>query len=200
MIIKTESNCYDIMLNLFHGYWDGRLDPDCFDDLERDFPNTHPCGELRSKSLPLPGFPAHTYCVFATEAEYNDLVDYWWRECDSANAGKDGGRLAPISAEYESEAAALEALKSYRASVGYFQDSCGGRWISIRSYWVAEVGYWLDDNGECDYSDEEYHDPTDLVPFDDGESLYLYWPDAYYRWDGNAWVEDPDDEDDPDDE
>lgn len=90
MTIKTESGIYTIELRYWEGGWNAGFTPDCFDDLEVNFPMEHP----------------HEYdddyrgnVIVTTDADLKGLVDWWENECASANEGEGGDCLGVLTAE-----------------------------------------------------------------------------------------------------
>lgn len=87
MTIYTESNIYDITLKYFRGGWDANLGPDCFDDLECNFPIDHP--ERVEDGA----------AIRASEQDAKELIAFWQGEADSANCGADGDVLDALTEE-----------------------------------------------------------------------------------------------------
>lgn len=93
------------------------------------------------------------------------------------------GENARAIEEYESEAEALEALKAYHATVSARKGTSRYE-IGVESYWVEEIEWELDEDGERDYY--EAHDPIAFAPFSDEVSLRL--DIESFDWNGKEWV------------
>lgn len=87
MTIYTESNIYDITLKYFRGGWDANLDPDCFDDLECNFPIDHP--------ERVEGGAA----IRASEQDVGVLITFWWEQTTLACLGVDTDVLDGLTRE-----------------------------------------------------------------------------------------------------
>lgn len=81
--IKESGRSFEVRLQRWNGGWE----PDCFHDMETNFPREH---ESEDGS------------ILATESEFEDLIDWWDTETDNANDGIDGdGLLGLTEAERE---------------------------------------------------------------------------------------------------
>jgi len=79
--IKETGKTYDVKLIL----WDGtQYGPDCFDDLEPNFPREHETLE-------------GDYAVLSNQADFDNLVEWWTAETDAANRGEDGDGLCGLT-------------------------------------------------------------------------------------------------------
>lgn len=88
MTIKTETRTVEIMLKHWCGGQNGGYNPDCFDDLEPNFPESHP------KRLD------GDYTILASDEDVNELIDWWTDEVDNANHGEyDGDGLCCLTDE-----------------------------------------------------------------------------------------------------
>lgn len=76
MTIVTETRSVNIRLRYWRGEWNCGYEPDCFSDLELNFASTHDMLEGSSDYI-------------ATDAEVDDLIEWWKNECETANAGYD---------------------------------------------------------------------------------------------------------------
>lgn len=113
MTIVTETRTVKIALRYWRGGWDAGYDPDCFSDLEVNFPLTHDM---------LPGSSDYT----ATDAEVDELITWWRQECANANAGYDHERYSNDEdyLQYGPEGEVLAALTDE-------QRARGDEWILI---------------------------------------------------------------------
>lgn len=84
MTIKTESRIISIALRLYRGGWNAGCEPDCFHDLEPNFPRDH---EHEDGSG----------AILSSDTDAQALIDWWQGECDSANAGEDGESLQALT-------------------------------------------------------------------------------------------------------
>ena len=84
MTIKTESKIINISMKLYRGGWNCGYEPDCFQDLEPNFPRDHE-------------YDAEAEAILASDAEAQSLIDWWQDECDSSNAGEDGECLQALT-------------------------------------------------------------------------------------------------------
>lgn len=85
MKIKTETRVVNISLNLWRAGWNAGYEPDCFDDMEINFPMDNPGREYGD------------YAILATDEAANNLIDWWESEVESANHGEDGDGLCGLS-------------------------------------------------------------------------------------------------------
>lgn len=83
MKIATKSKTVVITLRYYHGGWNAGCGPDCFDDMETDFPK----GRHRRDG---------DWAIVSTDPDLADLIEFWNEEVRAANAGKDGNALAGI--------------------------------------------------------------------------------------------------------
>lgn len=86
MTITTNTRTAKIALHRWNGL-DNQYEPDCFDDLEPNFPREHrdrdEAGEIR-----------------CTDEELDDLIEWWEHEVENANHGKyDGDGLGCLTDE-----------------------------------------------------------------------------------------------------
>lgn len=88
MTIKTENSICTITLKYWHGGWDAGFDPDCFDDLECNFPMDHRGRDEEDDLI-----------ILAGEADTAALIDWWKSECGAANSGDGSDVLDPLSDE-----------------------------------------------------------------------------------------------------
>lgn len=86
MTIKTETRTVEITLNLWRGGWNAGYEPDCFNDLECNFPTMHPERQ-------------DDYIIVTTESELTDLIEWWASECATVNGGNEGDCLAALTDE-----------------------------------------------------------------------------------------------------
>lgn len=80
MTIKTNTRTVNIQLCKWesgNGYG-----PDCFQDLEVNFPAAHQRLDGSDE-------------IVCTDSELDELIAWWQSECDAANSGKDGDILSP---------------------------------------------------------------------------------------------------------
>lgn len=89
MTIKTEKRLVDISLRYWRGGWNAGYEPDCFQDLEPNFPVQFPEREENED-----GFPCAILCP---EKELVELIDFWSEECDLANEGETGDVLEALT-------------------------------------------------------------------------------------------------------
>lgn len=85
MIIITTDTKKRYTLTL-HVWEDGQWSPDCFGDLEPNFPSDHKC-------------VAGGYEYLATQREVDELIDWWTTEAENANKGIDGDGLSGLTEE-----------------------------------------------------------------------------------------------------
>ena len=78
MTIKTETRTVNIALQKWVSGWNAGYEPDCFEDLEVNFPMNHP------KRVD------GDWIIIASDAEVNGLIDWWKSECDTVNSGEEG--------------------------------------------------------------------------------------------------------------
>jgi hypothetical protein len=83
MKIKTETKMHTIEMRLWRDGWNAGYEPDCFDDLEPNFPADH---EIDEDGI-----------ILATEAEVDDLLAFWRSEIRAANIGEDGDVLNALT-------------------------------------------------------------------------------------------------------
>lgn len=86
MTIKTESKIVRVALRLWRGGWSAGYEPDCFQDLEPNFPRDH-------------GYDRGWDAILASDADTQAMIDWWKDECDSANRGEDGECLVALTEE-----------------------------------------------------------------------------------------------------
>ena len=89
MEIKTETRTVSIALRLWRGGWNAGYKPDCFADLE----NGSFAREFGK------GLDEEIGAILATDADLDNLIDWWQSECDAANSGEDGEVLLALSDE-----------------------------------------------------------------------------------------------------
>lgn len=85
MTIKTETRTVEIALRIWRGGWNAGFEPDCFEDLEVNFPIDHP--------ERLDG----DWTIISSDADLVSMIDGWQYECAEANAGHDGECLCALS-------------------------------------------------------------------------------------------------------
>lgn len=83
MTIKTEKRLVEISLRYWKGGWNAGYEPDCFQDLEPNFPMQFPERE--------------EYAILCLEKELVELIDFWSEECDLANEGEPGDVLEALT-------------------------------------------------------------------------------------------------------
>lgn len=87
MIIKTESKIINISLKLYRGGWNAGYEPDCFSDLENgSFAREYGKGREEGSDA-----------ILASDADTQNLINWWQEECDTANGGEDGECLVALS-------------------------------------------------------------------------------------------------------
>lgn len=74
MTIKTNTRCVEITLLLWNGEYN-QYSPDCFGDMETNFPADHQADE--------------TGAILATDAELDALIAWWTDAVAAANSGED---------------------------------------------------------------------------------------------------------------
>lgn len=84
MTIKTEIATYSLELVRYNGGWDAGYEPDCFCDLETNFPHDYP---ERNEDGD----------IIAPDAAVQRLIRFWSAECAAANDGEDGDCLEALS-------------------------------------------------------------------------------------------------------
>lgn len=86
MKIKTETRVVTISLKLWRSGWNAGFEPDCFDDMEPNFPIYNP---ERDED--------EDYVILSSDNAVNDLIDWWESEVEAANRGEDGDGLCGLS-------------------------------------------------------------------------------------------------------
>lgn len=75
MLVQTETRRIEILLRYWNGGWNSGHSPDCFSDLETNFPLANPnvegCG----------------CAILANDKAVDELIDWWEEEVFSANKG-----------------------------------------------------------------------------------------------------------------
>ena len=89
MEIKTETRTVNITLRLWRGCFNAGYEPDCFADLE----NGSFAREFGK------GLDEETGAILATDADLDNLINWWQNECNAANSGADGEVLLALSEE-----------------------------------------------------------------------------------------------------
>lgn len=78
MTIRSEIRTVKISLRCWKGGWNAGYEPDCFDDLEVNFPIDHPARAEDDDTI-----------ILAPESDLAALIEWWHDACDTANAGYD---------------------------------------------------------------------------------------------------------------
>ena len=90
MTITTPTRTVTVSLRRYTGGWDMGYSPDCLQDLEPDFPRTHPDR--------LPGFDI----IVSSDDDLDDMLDFWHTAVYAANHGIDNDGLPGLKAsEFE---------------------------------------------------------------------------------------------------
>ena len=97
MTIRSEIRTVEISLRYWNGGWNAGYDPDCFDDLEPNFPEQFTERAEDDDTI-----------ILAPESELAELIDWWKNERDTANAGYDHDEFADD-----------EAFEAYNQSCGW---------------------------------------------------------------------------------
>lgn len=86
MTINTETRTVTIALRRYAGSYNPNLEPDVFSELETDFVT----GRAQEDG---------GWAFVATDAEVDDLIDWWIAEVGHVNKGLDGDCLAALTKE-----------------------------------------------------------------------------------------------------
>ena len=81
-IIIDADTAFTVTLRKWTGH---EYEPDCFHDMEPNFP--------RDNTVDADG------AIHTTQAEFDDLIDWWRTEVDNANHGETGDGLVGLTAE-----------------------------------------------------------------------------------------------------
>lgn len=85
MRIKTERDIVEITLRLWRGGWNIGFEPDCFYDLETEFPMSF-LNRVDGDSI-----------IIASELDTKELIAWWTEECRAVNRGEDGVILVALT-------------------------------------------------------------------------------------------------------
>ena len=77
MTIKTETRIISITMCRFRGGWECGYEPDCFSDMEPNFPIEHPDRLAGSNA------------ILASDKDVDELISYWEKVVQKANRGYD---------------------------------------------------------------------------------------------------------------
>lgn len=86
MKIKTEKRTVNVTLRIWRGGWSAGYEPDCFDDLGREFAALHPEEGENGE-------------IIAPEEDLTAMIEWWEAECAAANRGEDGDGLQGLTAK-----------------------------------------------------------------------------------------------------
>lgn len=87
MIITTPTRTVTVSLRRYTGGWDSNYSPDCLQDLEPDFPRTHPDR--------LPGSDV----IVSSDEDLDDMLDFWYTAAYASNQGQDNDGLDGLTEE-----------------------------------------------------------------------------------------------------
>lgn len=90
MKIKTEKRLVNISLRYWEGGWNAGYEPDCFQDLEPNFPLMFPREEDEYGC---------SNVILCPEKNLCELIDFWEEECIAANEGENGDVLEALTDE-----------------------------------------------------------------------------------------------------